>query len=62
MDMQSFGALGVPTVGTGSLPVISSDFTRSKVPLYDVQTSSEYIYNIIRLRILLVYNYFCDKA
>ena len=46
MDMQPFWSLGVPTVGTGSLPGVNSDFPRSKVPLYDVQTSSVYIYNV----------------
>lgn len=44
MDMQPFWSLGVPTVGTWSLPGVNSDFPRSKVPLYDVQTLSEYIY------------------
>ena len=46
MDMQPFWSLGVPTVGTGSLPGVNSDFPRSKVPRYDVQTSSVYIYNM----------------
>ena len=49
MDMQPFWSLGVPTVGTLTLPVINSDFTPGKVPLYDVQTSSVYIYNVTRL-------------